>query len=283
MSDVVDAPGLYLDVPEAIYHGDRGTLSQSGAKKLLPPSCPAIFHYEREHPPAPKDVFDIGSAAHALVLGVGDPIARLDFDDWKTKAAREARDEARAEGKTPLLAKDYETVHAMAAALRKHPLAATLFADGRPEVSAFWTDAETGVGRRARFDWLPNADPRRRRVIPDYKTTSDANPSKFAKSAADFGYYMQAPWYLDAIAATEGDTEAAFLFVVQSKTPPYLVSVVELDHDALMLGHRLNRRALEIYAECESSGVWPGYGDDVHYVSLPSWVHYEKEELLRSV
>lgn len=289
MNGLVDDPGMYADIPEADYHGDRGSLSQSGAKKLLPPSCPAIFHYERENPPATKKHFDEGHAAHALVLGAGDPIVEIPDEllssagATNTKAAKEFIAEARANGNTPLKSDSYRTVHAMADALRAHPLATTLFSAGRPEVSAYWEDDETGVTRRCRFDWLPDSIPGRRLVVPDYKTTTDANPNKFAKSAADYGYYMQAPWYLDALAALDVDYDAAFVFVAQSKTPPYLVSVVQLDHDALTLGHRLNRLALEIYADCESSGVWPGYGDDVHYVALPSWLHHQQEEMLRSV
>ena len=289
MSDVVDGPGIYADIPEEVYHSDKGSLSQSGAKKLLPPSCPAIFHYQREHGRPPKKEFDFGHAAHALVLGVGAPIREIPDETLAsngaatTKAAKEFVAEARAEGATPLKSEEALQVYTMAEALKDHPIASTLLADGRPEVSAYWEDTATGITRRCRFDWLPNLDPNRRLIVPDYKTTTDANPNKFAKSAADFGYYMQAPWYLDALAELGVETDASFVFVVQSKVAPYLVSVVELDHTALLLGRRLNRRALEIYAECQESGIWPGYGDDVHYVSLPSWLHYQQQEMLRNV
>lgn len=280
MSEIVDAPGIYADIPDHVYHSDKGSLSSSGARKLLPPSCPAIFRYEQDHPPASTDAFDFGHAAHALVLGYGAPIREIDADSWRTKAVQEARDEAYAAGETPLLVKDARKVRAMAAKLKEHPLAPLLFFDGEPERSLYWPDPETGVMRRARLDWMPNPRPGRRLIVPDYKTTTDANPEKFAKSAADFGYHLQGDWYLDALAALEISGDAAFLFVVQSRTAPYLVSVIELDHDALTLGHRLNRRALEIYAECHAANHWPGYGDDVHHVSLPAWAHYQAEGIL---
>jgi hypothetical protein len=50
---LITEPGVY-DIAEDHYHADPvpgGSLSNSGAKKLLPPSCPAKFAYEREHPP----------------------------------------------------------------------------------------------------------------------------------------------------------------------------------------------------------------------------------------
>lgn len=289
MSEVVDEPGLYADIPESVYHGDRRSLSSSGARKLLPPSVPAIFHYERENPPETKPYFELGTAAHSLVLGNGAPIVEVPDEllasngAATTKAAKEFVAEHRAAGAVPLKSDEYRTVHEMAAKLREHPIASALLRGGRPEVSAYWVDEPTGVWRRCRFDYLPEPVRGRRLVIPDYKTTPDANPAKFGKSAADFGYYMQAPWYLDAIAELGIADDAAFVFVVQSKTPPYLVSVVELDYAAIELGYLMNRRALDIYAECESTGVWPGYGDDVHHVTLPKWIHIQNEEYLNRV
>ena len=29
--------------------------------------------------------------------------------------------------------------------------------------------------------------------------------------------------------------------------------------------------ALEVFAECTETGVWPGYSDDIAYLSLPTW------------
>ena len=78
---------------EATYHGDPvpgGSLSSTGARKLLPPSCPALFRWQQDHP-VHKDVFDFGSAAHRLVLGAGPEIALLDYDNMRTKAAQEER------------------------------------------------------------------------------------------------------------------------------------------------------------------------------------------------
>ncbi len=74
------APGVY-DIPEGAYFADPA-LSCSGAKLLLPPSCPALFRYRQDHPEH-KDVFDFGSAAHKMVLGAGPPIALVDAPDWR--------------------------------------------------------------------------------------------------------------------------------------------------------------------------------------------------------
>jgi hypothetical protein len=283
MSDLVEQPGQYDGIPDSEYHADKGSLSSSGARKLLPPSTPFQFKWERDHPRTEtKDYFDLGHAAHTLVLGEGAEIVELEFDAWTTKASKEARDKVWAEGKTPLLSKDFRKVHEMAAAIKQHPLAEALFSSGVAERSLYYRDVETGVMLRARPDWLPTRG-RGRLIITDYKTAASADPSKFGKSAGDFGYHQQDAWYRDAAIALGLDDDPAFVFVVQQKEAPYTVSIVELGRDAVNLGRRLNRAAIDLYAKCEANNHWPGWGDEPHLVSLPSYVHYKAEEILSNV
>ncbi len=264
-------PGFHDDVPEADYHQDRDSLSVSGAKTLL--KAPALYRWQLDHP-VHKDVFDFGSAAHELVLGVGPGITiipatgRAKADQEAHKAAKEA---AYAEGKTPVTAEQNEHIQAMAEALKSHTLAARLLSEGRPEVSAYCLDEPTGVMRRGRFDLLGA------RILSDYKTAVSAEPSAFARAAATVDYHQQAAWYLD-LARDLGHPSGAFGFIVQEKTPPYLVSVVELDDASVQLGRARNRRALERFRDCTASGYWPGYqrNDAPTTVSLPRWVFYQE-------
>jgi len=73
--------------------------------------------------------------------------------------------------------------------------------------------------------------------------------------------------------------ELPFHFVLVEKTEPYLVSVVELDTEAVNIGRQLNDRAKRIYRECTATGNWPGYPSG-ELVSLPMWAIYQAEELL---
>lgn len=270
--------GLYDDMPEGDYHRDPvpgGSLSASGAKKLLPPSCPAMFAYERQFPVVPSKAMNLGSAAHKLVLGRGAELVLVDADNYQTKAARETRDDALAVGKVPLLEAEYGEVRAMAAALRDHPVASALFdpeRGGRAEVSLFWEDPATGITRRGRLDWLPPTGTGRI-IIGDYKTAISANPDSIVKAVANFGYHQQHPWYVDGVRAIFPGAEVRFVFVFQEKTPPYLVSVVELDHEAVLVGDDLNRQAIDKYVACTETGVWPGYVPDTQVlkISLPAW------------
>ena len=266
---VVDAPGVWDDMPDGIYHADPvpdGSLSNSAAKWLLPPYSPA--HYvARDQRKRPEGVFDFGRAAHALALGRGEPIVVVDADSWRTKDAQAQRDAARKQGATPLLPDDWATVQAMAEELIEHPIAGELLtaSAGTPELSAFAPDPATGVWLRGRFDLHVGDD------LYDYKTAASADPDTFARRAVDYGYHRQAAWYLDLAHAVGLDADQ-FGFIVQEKEPPYAVACIRLSDEHLILGRRDMRTAIDIYAECLNSGVWPGYGDHWQTVELPGYL-----------
>lgn len=280
-TDVIAAPRVVLDMPDEEYRADPA-LSCSSAKRLLAPSCPAIFRHEQIHGQPPKAEFDFGHAAHALVLGMGAPIVAVPDDllasngAMSTKAAKEFVAEHRALGETVLKAEDVAVVEDMAAAFRSHPDVGALFNPkrGNPEVSLFWHDEQMGIDRKARFDWLPDFASGRL-IVPDYKSAASAYPGRFARAMADFNYHMQAAWYSDAALACLDVETVGFVFVVQEKTAPYLVSIVEPDAQAIAVGRAKNTHAMEIYRDCLAADVWPGYSTDIELVSLPAWADRE--------
>lgn len=271
MSVIADLPhNEYLAMP---------ALSFSGMKQLLPPSCPALFKYWREHQRPSKTAYDFGHVAHSLVLGAGPEIVAIDADDWRTKDARTQRDEAYTAGQVPVLASDYAAAEALAESVKAHPRAAELLrpGSGKPEVSLFWTDEESGVDIRGRLDWLPNPSDGRM-VVPDFKTAASADPETFAQSAAKYGYAQQAALYIDGLKALGLSDDPVFVFIVAEKSAPYLVSVIELDAEALRIGRGLNRRAIQIYKHCTQTNTWPGYSPDVELISMPVWYQRQHEE-----
>lgn len=265
----VEGDGLIYNLDERLYHGHQGSLSHSGAKLIL--QAPAKFLYRQTHPEH-KDVFDFGSAAHKLALGEGPMIVEIEADSWRTKAAGEQRDAARAAGKIPLLSKDLRKVEDMADVLTKHRRAVDLLTGGRSEVSAFAVDEPTGVLRRARIDHLHDD------LAVDYKSTVCCDPQVFARSAvAQFGYHSQAAWYLDLLRDLDLPIRG-FLFVAQEKEPPYLVECMEIALPAVEIGRERNRRALQMFRDCTASGLWPGYNSDdtITPIDVPTWAYYEE-------
>lgn len=269
--------GVYDGLPAEDYHRDPA-LSASGMKLLLDPGCPALYRYERDHPQPPRKTFDFGHAAHRLVLGDGAKLRVLDFDDYKTKAAQDAKKAARAEGAIPLLPDEMDRARAMAESVRRHPVAGALFRGGRPEVSLFFKDPATGVGLRSRLDWL-DIDRPGRAIMTDLKTIgTGVDLDHIERAIYDYGYYVTAVQYMEAAKALDlagEDAVAALVFV--SKDAPYLVRVVQLPIDALKLGRAKRRVAIEVFQECTASGRWPGY-DEVTYAGLPPWAQAREEQ-----
>lgn len=267
-------PGLYTDLDETKYHADpipEGSLSVSGAKKIL--DSPARFKHEQENR-TEKKAFDFGHAAHAKVLGRGLPVAVIP-DEFlakngatSTTAAKEFIAAARERGDTPLKSDEAAVIDAMAAKLAEHTTASKLLAAGEAERSMFWRDEETRIMLRGRTDWvtiLPNGRP----CIVDYKTTArSANPDRFRWEARDFDYHMQDCHYREGLDILTGDRHA-FLFIVQEKTAPYLVSVVELDDDARDVGAQRNRVARRIYLDCRTRDEWPAF-PGITRINLPN-------------
>lgn len=278
-------PGLYSSDELSLedYHRDvvpGGSLSSSGARKLLDPGCPAIFDYERRHPQPPKKEFDLGTAAHKLVLGEGPELALCDVSDWRTKDAQKQAAEARERGAIPLKRADYEMVHAMADALRRHRAAAALFdpAGGKPEQSMYWIDPITKVICRSRPDWLPNPAPGRT-ILSDYKTAAKVDRKSIQKAIRDRNYHQQAAWCLEGARRLGlADDRAVFVLVFQAKTPPYPVVAAQVDALDLRIGHAKNQVALDIYRECTETGHWPAYGEDVEIIPQPEWDQKRESE-----
>lgn len=278
-------PGLYLDMPAEDYHADPvpgGSLSSTGARRLLPPGCPALFHYDRTHPAETKRVFELGHAAHAEALGTGPELVDMGEGRWDTNAIKAKLKEVRTRGAVPLKTPEYQQIRAMAEALRQHELAGPLLAmQGHAEASIFWQ--QYGIWRRARLDWLTHY------AVVDYKTAESVAPSALERAMHRYGYYAQGDWYLDAARAVGFDPTGFFL-IAQEKTPPYLVTVADPDHNALKVGRMRNREAIDIYRECTETGRWPAYpllygdagrhtGNEVAHLALPAWVEaqYLKE------
>lgn len=277
------ADGVYPDMLEETYHADRRSLSVSGAKLLLPPSCPAKFQYRMTHPQKPKREFEFGHLAHEMLLGKGPGFVVLNpavhglkkdggvADSPRATATwKKAEAEAREAGRVPVHVDDFTAASLMAKRVRAHGQAGPLFEAGVAEQSLFWTDPESGVQLRGRVDWLtPSGD------CVDYKTSITVNPDELVRRFWQLRYFMQADWYRSLLIALGISDNPDFLFVVQEKDPPHLVEVVRYDADALAEGHRLNRLAIDTYRMCRDADDWPGYGRGVVTLSLPGWAFTE--------
>lgn len=274
---MTEQPGLIFDLPADEYHAglrhDPKPLSSTFAKELISKSPYEAKFAERKDSPA----FAIGRAIHELVLeGEYKTIFPCDVSDWRTKAAKELKAQAEADGLTPMKLSELEHVEAIAKAVREHPIARDLLSEGAAEVSALVED--DGLFEQARFDWLrvDGARP----LIVDLKTVAGtANPRDFNKTIANYGYHLQAAMYADVLQrALKLDIEPGYAWIVVSKEKPYAVSVVKASKATMQTGYLLYAKAREIYRESVETGIWRGY-DEVTESELPNWAEYQAEEI----
>jgi hypothetical protein len=293
----VTGPGVYDGFPADAYHRDPvpgGSLSSSGARKLLPPSSPAVFRAWRagELDGKRSDALDFGRAAHRTVLGAGDEFVVVtgsgkDPNSWTTEVTKAEVKAVREAGMTPIRPDDAVTIEAMAAKLRQHPIAGQLFQPGRGVAEQVLVWERAGVMCRAMIDWR-TWDKTGRALVIDYKTTACAEPAALSRSVDQYGYHQQGEFYSSGVESLElnNGQGPAFLLVFQEKTPPYQVAVVQLDDDAMTWGMRLNQKALDVYRRCVEADAWPGYTDEqgncadtsVLSVGLPPWSARRLEE-----
>ena len=272
-TDTVFHPGIYPDVPELDYHARRfgppESLSSTEAKRVL--QAPALHHYRRTHPEEPRTAFDLGHAAHALILGTGLNLYIHNHESLRTKAAREDIQEHRDAGEVPISRADYTEVQGMADAVLTHPIAGPLLEDGTPEQSLYAVDGPTGMWMRGRVDWATGST----RTLIDLKTTISADPDEWGRSIIRYGYALQREWYRSMWQALTGE-HPTFLHILVEKQPPYLTSVVELDAEWEVIGGLQMRQALDTYARCLDADEWPGYPADVTLLGPPAWAinHY---------
>lgn len=266
------ASGIHDGVDEAAYHADRRSLSSTSAKTLLFDG-PRAYQWQKKHA-VYKDAFDFGSVVHALVLGVGD-VEVVDAASWAGKAAKEERARIRGEGSTPILAKDHATAKAMADAVLNNPTAREVLTGGRPEVSVWAEDPDTGILMRGRLDYL-KAD-----SFTDLKTVAKkADPREFAWTVRNFHYTFQAAWY-QRILDLNGEGVLDPLWVAVSKDPPHEVYVHRPSADMLETAHADVDRALRLYRDCKDTDTWPGIADEtaIHELTDRPWINNEEEEI----
>lgn len=270
---LITEPGIY-DIPELDYHRDPvegGSFSSTMAKQIL--KSPAHLRSYLDAPRVEKAAFDFGHIVHAGVLGVGLEVEVLDFPDYKTKAAQDAKKAAYAAGRVPVIERDYATARAAIKAVKEHPIAGPLFAgEGKPETSAFGIDPETGLWLRGRFDWTTPDE-----VLVDLKTTRDGSPRAFQRSAMTLGYDVQELFYRHVYELATGRKPRGFLFVTVESYAPHLVDVHRGDDEWQTLGYYQMRRAIDRYKKARDTGEWPGRPPIINELAPPAWAEAEMD------
>jgi len=186
--------------------------------------------------------------------------------DRRTKEGKALVEQAEAQR---LVIIDHETLHQamdICRAVQASKTAAAMLRAKAYQRALRWTDEDTGVGCKALLDSVAPGV-----LICDFKTTSSgAGWRDFQRTVANFHYHMQAAFYVDGWAACAGEV-LPYTFIVAESTAPHGVAVYRLDDEAIETGRRLYKSCLRLWADCQVSGVWPGYPDELSTLELPKW------------
>lgn len=288
---LIDAPCTIDGQDIEAYHGGPG-ISKTGLDHVA--RSPATFyalHLDPARPPEKERAGQLeGQLAHCAILEPAEfdkryAVLPADAPDRPTEAMLNAKNPSESsiarqkwwadwnsknQGRVIVTHDQRETALRQAESVRRLPDVAEALAAGRPEVSAYWIDPETGVLCRCRPDWVhPAGD--NGVILLDVKTYSDASPAEFARQIARKRYHVQDAFYSDGFARASGLEVLAFVFVAVETEWPYAASAVMLDVPGRDVGRIQYRRDLDVYARCLASNEWPGYGAAIHQVSLPAW------------
>jgi hypothetical protein len=235
---------------------DAPSLSSSIASLLVSKSP---FHAWRAHPRLgnvreSSDEQDRGTVIHALVLGEHHRFAVLDVTDYKTKAARERRDDATARGMIAVKRAFYDDCALEAAGVcdKLRGRYGIELGDMAVERVAVWS--EGGTICRARLDAWDGC------TIYDLKTTRDASPAAIERTIRTYDYHVQQAAYTSAVEHVEphlaGRVKFVFLFVENDTGE---VVPVELGSGLAAIGVNRWRRAVDAWTRCMRTNKWPGY------------------------
>lgn len=281
-------PGCYPDMSHQDYIDDPvegGSLNSSAIKTLLL-DCPKRYwlgsplNPDRD-PEEHKKHYSMGSLIHDILLLDGQNISSRyhilspEFKDFRTKAAKDERDEAIQRGLMVIKQDDLDKARNVAKYAMENPGISSIFTGGKTEQTLIWKDDETDVMCRCRFDLFNHKE----LFGMDYKTSRNAHPREFSRAVGDYGYYIQAAMYMEGYKAVFGKSLKKFWFIVQEIEQPEMIAPIELDNVALEWGKILFDAAKRKYAMCKDTDHWPGYDEQTHKIGLPGWIEAKLETI----
>jgi hypothetical protein len=234
------------------------------------------FH-PREFSPTPA--MQWGSLVDCLTTTpelVEEEIRISPFLSYRTKEAKEWRDEQLAVGKTIITQQQFdEGVKASEMLMQTNVQSAEIFDNSLKQVI---------IGAKisgVQFKGLVDLAPVGKDYLVDLKTTGmDFTLEGFSKAIANFGYHVQAGLYLALWNSTHPeDTRQRFKIVWQSSQPPYEVCVTELHRDEIAAGLKTALRLLGKLKHAAQEDHWPMLAEnETPILNRPVWAAMQDED-----
>ena len=260
---------MICDMPNSEYHS-HPSISSSDVKLVASKS---LAHWKAKvYKSTPA--FAMGSAVHAMVLEPEKGLVIRGPEDRRGNKWRDAQLAADLDGQILLTEADYDLAERIAAATRAHPVVARYLADDSfvAEASFFATDSQTGVNIKCR----PDGYLQKSGIIFDVKTTRDASPGGFPREIRNYGYDLQAAFYLRCMREAGRDARA-FIFIAVEKEAPYAVCAHSLEPDYLADADMRVTYTLAKIRDAETYDEFTTGWALINSIGLPRWNAQEPE------
>lgn len=226
-----------------------------GSTTLKGIASKSILHAFQERTQTPSMI--LGGAIHCAILEperFGLEYAIAPECDKRTKEGKEiwANFSARNANKTILTQDQIEDILGMKRTVTNHPIANMMLTGGEAEYSYYATNEEFKLPVKCRPDYVKNGS------LIDLKTTQDASFEGFARQIGQFGYHLQAAYYIDVYNLATGlnHPDEFFLVAVENKAP-YAVAVYKLDSMHIEAGRVAYKKAMGKLADFLARGGNP--------------------------
>lgn len=218
----------------------------------------------------PTKNMELGTALHSLVLEntFHSGYYQLPDLDYTLASNKKTRHDLaiQNEGKISLKFDDFEDVVGAGKSVYGNLEAAELLKGCLTEVSFFWKDDHHGQKCKGRADAFNQTDD----YVVDLKSSAD--PLKFEKSIAEYGYHRQAAHYMDGLSMVTGRPVKNWYWVVVSMSAPYICRVYRAHPESIQTGRLENRRMLGELKNFKTAQLTQESEPTViKEIGLPSW------------
>lgn len=238
----------------------RDYLSTSALKAFLrSPNHYIQYVSSDKRPPTPAMTF--GSAVHTMVLEpalFAKRYAVAPEVDRRTKAGKEQYNEFQASigDREVITQKDYERLALVNTAVQRDPHAQQILSQAT-HFEQDETKPIEGVPFRGIADVVGET------WVADLKTTSDASPKGFQRSAANLGYHLQAAAYCEIWQVDY------FYWIAVETEAPWNVMVYRQHADSLAKSTEVLRSLIRRWRDWD--GKPASYTDGIQDLELPRW------------
>lgn len=277
-------------MPAADYHA----LPHASSHRLhvFRTYTPAHARYEMDHPTPQTPAMAIGEAVHVAVLEparfhhlylpplscsaikkdgtvCANDATKFIGGTWLCGVHGKGENESTA---TILSSDDWDRIHRISEAVNESESASKLIRlCDRREVVMQWEDVD-GVKCKARMDAVGNG------IILDLKTSRDIRPDAFRRDLFRLGYLHQAAFYRRGAARCGLEIDDSVIIAVENDAKSAIgCRVYRIKDDLLALADQQITNDLRRWGECERSGVWPGYSDDIEEIGVTAWDYQSLE------